>query len=202
MGKVFSLYPFKDSPSSRKKSRRSWDVICALTGLIIICSVLVCFRESYDIGEPAMHGFPLWFLLFLAYPILLIFSIVNVIFGGSGSALVTYVVHGNQAIGLGIIDFLALVVIWAVIRFLILRFFGSRWVQVCCNFMLMIAGWGIIQLFYFLMVFLWHSGGFEPLHHHLKEPEPPPAQITAAESPSASNLELQYRKYELKKHNR
>ncbi len=201
MGKIFSLYPFKDSPSSRKKSRHSWDIICALTGLIIICSVLVCFRETYEIGEPAMHGFPLWFLLFLAYPVLFLLSIVNIIFGGSGSTVVTYVAHGNPAIGLGIVDFLALVIIWAVIRFLILRFFGSRGVQVCCNFMLMIAGWGIIQLFYFLMVFLWHSGGFEPLHHHLAEPELKPSQVIAAESQPASNLELQYRKYELKKTN-
>lgn len=201
MNKVFSLYPFKDSPASKKKARRTWDIVCILTGLIIVCSVLICFNEPYEIGEPNMHGFPLWFLLFLAYPFLWILSIFNVIFGSDGSFFVNYVVYGNQALGLGIVDFLALILIWAVIRFGILRFFGSRWVQVCSNFMLLVAGWGICQLFYFLMVFLWDSGGFEPLHKHLREPEPAPERVVIVEPPPASNLESQHRKYEMKKQN-
>jgi|GEM_PF-2027904 hypothetical protein len=203
MNKVFSLYPFKDSPASRKKARRSWDIVCGLTGLLIVCSVLICFREPYEIGEPTMHGFPLWFLVFLAYPVLLLLSVFNVIFRLDDSMLVNYVVFNNQAIGLGVIDLLTLLAIWAVVRFGMLRFFGSRWVQVASNFMLLVAGWGIAQLFYFLMVFLWNSGGFEPLHHHLEDPQPEPKNvIVVADDAPASNLELQHRKYEMKKQNK
>lgn len=203
MHKVFSLYPFKDSPASRRKTRRNWDIICALTGLLIVCSVLVCFREPYEIGEPTMHGFPLWFLVFLAYPVLLLLSVANMIFSLDGSLLVKYVVYGNQAIGLGVIDLVTLLAIWAIVRFVMLRFFGSRWVRVCGNFMLLVAGWGIVQLFYFLMVFLWSSGGFEPLHHHLEDPAPEPEKvIIVKEAHAGSNLELQHRKYEVKKQNR
>ncbi len=200
MYKIFNLYPFKDSPASKKRARRSWDWICLLTGLLIICSALVCFDKPYEIGEPTMHGFPLWFLVFLGYPVLALISIFNIIFGLDGSSFVRFVAETNPAIGLGIIDFLTLAAIWAIVRFAILRAFGSRWVQICCNFMLLIAGWGIAQLFYFLMLFLWDRGGFQPLHKHLEELEPPPEKVIIVEPP-ASNLESQHRKYELKKQN-
>lgn len=192
-------FALKDSSASRRKARKIWDVICLLMGFVIICSVLVCLREEYEIGEPAMHGFPLFFLVFLGYPFLELISIFNVIWGQEGSALVQFVIYDHQALGLGIINFASLIVCWALVRFLGLKIFGSHWVNVCSNFMMIFVGWGILQLLFYLMVFLWDSGGFSQLHTHLEDPEPEPEKVIIVDPKSMSNLERQHHKQEMKK---
>ncbi len=199
MIKEFNIFALKDSPSTRHKARRTWDVICLMMGVVIICSVLVCFREEYEIGEPTMHGFPLFFLVFIGYPFLELISIFNIIFGLEGSPMVQFVIHDHQVLGLGMINLTGLAVFWAVVRFVCLKMFGSIWVTVCSNFMMIFTGWGILQLLFYLMVFLWGHGGFAPLHNHLEETEPEPEKVVIVDSKSMSNLERQHQKQEMKK---
>lgn len=163
--------PHRDSPNAKKKARRQWDFLCALTGIIILVSVLLCLNQEFELSQSNTHGFSLWFLLFCAYPFLWLISVFNSIVGIDGPGMMNFIAeNGYQAIALGIVDFGAILVIWLLVRFWFMRVFGSKWVKVCSFLLMTYAGWGIFQLSLYLMVVLWNNSGFEAFHSQRSEP--------------------------------
>ncbi len=171
----FNLFhiPHRDSLNTKKKARRQWDFLCALTGVIILVSVLFCLNQEFELNQSNSQGFLLWFLLFCAYPFLWLISVFNIIFGIDGPGMMDFITsNGYQAVALGIINFSALLAIWLLVRFWFLRAFGSKWVKVCSVLMMTYASWGIFQLSLYLMVILWNNSGFEAFHTQKSEPLP------------------------------
>ncbi|MDD2404461.1 MAG: hypothetical protein GX280_01435 [Lentisphaerae bacterium] len=170
--------PHRDSPGTKRKARRQWDVLCGLMALLIAVSTIICIGKDFELGEPNIHGFPLWFLLFCAYPFIWLISLFNITSGIEGSALVEFIISYNyQGIALGIINLSGLVIIWLLVRFWFMHSFGSKWVKTSSVFMMMYVGWGVVQLIFYLMGILWGNGGFESLHAHLRGYEYRTAEI-------------------------
>lgn len=162
--------PHRDSPSAQKKARHQWDFLCGLAGIIIVISVLSCFNQNFELSQSNMHSFPLWFLLFCAYPFLWLISVFNSITGINGQELTKFILdNGYHAIALGLVNFSALLMVWLLVRFWFLRAFGAKWVKVCTVLMMTYAGWGVFQLSLYLMLLLWNNGGFGSLHDYAQE---------------------------------
>ncbi len=159
---------------------RRWDQFTLLLALVIAVSCLVCYHRPYQLGEPAIHGFPLWFLLCTAYPLMELISLVNLVFDLSGSSLMRFLVS-REVLALGLVDLLTLAAVWALWRFRLGSRFGVSVLRAAGTFLGIYLAWGAMQLLLFFLVFIWLHGGFAELHEHLQTPPPEPEIVEKAE---------------------
>ena len=152
---------------------RFWNrIFTALAVVVVLASVVGLRAPTLELGAPVPSGFALWFLLCLAYPVLGIVGLFNLILGTQDSALMQFLVRDHQVMTVVIIDFLTLSGVWAAGRFWMLRRFGGRKLRIVANFATILLGWGIFQLLVFGILSIWHTGGFEPLHKNMRHDEP------------------------------
>jgi len=168
--------PSKSALAKQESARRNFDRACLFLLLMIAAAFLVCRGRPYELQAAVNHGHALWFLLLTAYPFLGLLGLVNVIFGTADSELVQYFTHGNPILGLAVADAVYLLAVWLILRWQGARWFGASGLRAAANLVLILAYWGVFQLFLTGLMFLWDSGGLAPFH-----PEDPPA----AEAPAA-----------------
>lgn len=154
-------------------SLRFWNrVIAALAVVVLLASAVSIHAPMLELGEPVPGGFALWFLLCLAYPVLGLLGLVNMILGTGDSELMRFLVRDHQVMTVVAIDFLTVFGVWATGRFWLIHRFGGRKLRIAANFVAIMTGWGIFQLLAFGILSTWHIGGFEPLHRNMKHEEP------------------------------
>lgn len=164
------------SPRHRERNKRLLQAFSlsslTLAGLFLLAT-LVCHRQSYELGENNPYGFALWFLLLCAYVPLELIGLFTWLTGNADSALLSLIVNRHQALTLGLINMLATLVVWAVVRFWAARKFGLPLLEAMYNIMLILCGWGCFQLLCLGLNLAWSKGGLSPLHEHLNRPEEP-----------------------------
>ncbi len=152
---------------------RYWNRILLLLGIVIAIASIVSLRApQLELGSPLPEGFVLWFMLCMAYPVLGLLGLINMLFGTQDSTIMRFFTHDHQILTLVVIDLLTTLVIWALGRYWALRKLGAVKLRIGGNFLLILGGWGIFQLLLFGISSVWQGGGFQPLHGHLKQEEP------------------------------
>ncbi len=152
---------------------RRWNRICAALAVVFALAALVGGRaEVLELGQADPNGFALWFLLCCAYPVLGVLGVVNLLFGVQNSAFMRFLTQEHQVLGLFLLNWATLVILWGLGRWRGLRWLGAEKLRVAANFMGILLGWGVLQLLFFGVSSVWSSGGFQPLHGHLREEEP------------------------------
>lgn len=166
-----------------------WNRICLALALIMGVCTLVGYGSAriIDLGQPNPEGFVVWFMLCCAYPVLSLLGLINSILGSQDSTLMRFLVQEHQLLGLALINGSTLLLLWLGGRFAALRWLGALPLRVAAHFLMIIAGWGLFQLFLFGASAIWQSGGFQPLHANWRrietvQPRPVPA-APPAESP-------------------
>ena len=152
---------------------RRWNRICMALAVVFALAALVGSRaEALELGQPDPNGFALWFLLCCAYPVLGVLGLVNLLVGVQDSAWMRFLTQDHQILGLFLLNWVTLAILWGVGRWRGLRWLGAEKLRVAANFVGILLGWGILQLLFFGVSSIWNSGGFQPLHSHLRTEEP------------------------------
>lgn len=176
----------KSSDIKRQKAIGYFDRCCFLLFLVLLGAFLVCYGKPYELQEAVSHGHAVWFLLLFAYPILGFLGLVNVLLGTADAPIMRYFTIDNPILGLILADITYLFLLWLIIRRRGLTWFGSNGMRAAGNFVLIVAFWGVFQLFLSGIMFLWNSGGMTPFHPH----DPPAAAAPADPGAAADNPAL------------
>jgi len=151
----------------------SFDLASVLLLLAVLLATMWGFGREYDLGRNSFHGFADWFLLIMAYPALLVGSLVNVV---TGSRL--DFIAGHEAVVLGGGAAVVVIVCWLAIRICGKVRNDIQLFKVAANFVRLFFFWGLFQLFCGLAMLIWsHGGASETLHSHLHKPAEP-EQVT------------------------
>ena len=113
----------KKTPSRRgqekmRRALRRFDLVTLEVFVLLLASCLWCWNAEYRLGIGTPHGYAYWFLLVLAYPGLIVGSLVNIALGAD-----TGFIAGAEAPVLGISAFALLFVAWLWMRLAMKR----RW---------------------------------------------------------------------------
>ena len=164
----------KKSISRRNQERLrqamvSFDLASALLMVIVLLAMMWGFGREYDLGKNTFHGFADWFLLIMAYPALVIGSLVNVV---TGSRL--DFISGREAVVLGSAAAAVVFFSWLTIRIAGKVKNDIQLFKVAANFVRLFFFWGLFQLFCGLaMLISSHGGASDTLHNHLHRPAAP-----------------------------
>ena len=170
----------KSAEAKQKKARSQWNRACLFLLLVLLAAFLVCWGRPYELQSAVNHGHALWFLLLTAYPFLGLLGLVNVLFGTVDTRFVQYFTSGNPVLGLAAADAIYLLLVWLLIRWRGVRWFGPGGLKAAANLVLILAFWGVFQLFLTGLMFLWDAGGLTPFH-----PDDPPAAEAPARTGTA-----------------
>ena len=88
---------------------------------------------------------------------------------GVDGATIENIIKNREALLLGVCDLTVLAVFWAVMRFAVLKRYGSEPLRIAAIFLQLLIFWGIFQLFCFIAVKNWSDGKVNPLHRDLKK---------------------------------
>ena len=181
----------KKSISRRNQERLrqamvSFDLASALLMVIVLLAMIWGFGREYDLGKNTFHGFADWFLLIMAYPLLIIGSLVNVV---TGSRL--DFITGREAVVLGCGAAAVVFSVWLIIRIIGRIRNDIQLFKVAANFVRLFFFWGLFQLICGLAMLIWSNGGAShTLHKHLHRPAAPePVMIVPASPPPAATPE-------------
>lgn len=170
--------PSKSALAKQAAARGFFDRSCLFLFLVLMAAFLICRGRPYELQASVCHGHALWFLLLTAYPFLGLLGLINVIFGTADSALMHYFTHGNPVLGLAAADAVYLLAVWLLLRWRGVRWFGAGGLRAAGNLVLILAFWGVFQLFLTGLMFLWDSGGLAPFH-----PEEPASRTEEVAAP-------------------
>ena len=135
------------APDSKKKRALEFFNRCTLLLLIVILvSLAVCFDRPYELAKPSVHGPALWFLHLTAWPLLFLPGVVNNISWAHNTPVMHYLIDTNPALALAILAAMLLGVIYLLFRRYGIAWFGVSGLRSAGHFMLIFAGWGILQL--------------------------------------------------------
>ncbi|MDD3155239.1 MAG: hypothetical protein PHS41_10255 [Victivallaceae bacterium] len=174
------------NPFEMRKAIRRWDKLCLGMFIVLVLSILVSVNRPYDLSSDNVQGFSLWFLLCSAYPGLVVLSFVNFVLGPISANFFQSVMIGREAIFLGSVDLVTLLVLWAVTRFYLSRVISAGAIRVISNFLLILIGWGAFQLGMFTAVFLWRNGGLTNLHREFENTPPAAKEKVAVAAPASA----------------
>lgn len=162
-GKTFEI--------KQRKALRYFDRSCLFLLLVLLAAFLVCYGKPYELQAAVSHGHAVWFLLLVAYPVLGLLGLINVLLGTSDAPIVLYFTVRQPIFGLILADVVYLLLLWLILRRRGGGWFGPGGLHAAGNFVLIVACWGIFQLFLSGVMFLWNSGGLTPFYPH----DPPAA---------------------------
>ena len=138
---------------------------CSLLLLtVIIVSLALCFEKSYELEEASVHGPALWFLHLTAWPLLFLPGVINSLTGMGNTAIMKYLINTNPALVLAALACLLLALIWIVLRRYGINWFGIAGLRSAGHFMLIFAGWGILQLLICAVIVLQDTNTLIPFH--------------------------------------
>lgn len=148
--------------SQQRKCFDKWNA--SLRALIILLVVIViCGYGHAPIGltEPEPHGFLLWFLVILCFPMLPILGLLNILSNYCFEQSLEMMFLNNQFLVLGIV---------ALVEMIFLAFLGRVVLKVCDKYQIfldlardtawMVWAYGIFSFLCFLSMFIWAHGGF------------------------------------------
>ncbi len=162
----------KASDTKKRRAVQYFNRCCLLLMAVVLVSFAVCSGRPYELQEASAHGPALWFLLLMAYPILGVLGLVNIIFGWGDTAVVEYFTVEHPALGLTLLNEIYLGAIWVLVRRRGLGWFGPGGIRAAGNFVLIMACWGAFQLFLVGLMMLWYAGGLSPFHPEARENSP------------------------------
>ena len=146
--------------------RFDWAVLFLAVVIILIASLAAGHPYELDKADP--YGFLIWFLLLLGHIPMEIIEFCARLAGIDGKSIADFLEH-REAILLGTCNLGMLAVFWAVMRFHILKRYGSEPLRIATIFLYLIFFWGLFQLFCFIAVKNWSDGKVNPLHRELKK---------------------------------
>lgn len=147
--------------------RFDWDTLL-LAAVIIIISALAA-THPYKLSEADPYGFLIWFLLIIGYLPMEIIEFTAKLSGTDGKTIENFIAH-REAVLLGLCNLIMLAACWAVMRFYVLKRYGTEPLRTAAIFFRLIFFWGIFQLCCFVAVKNWSDGKVNPLHRELKKP--------------------------------
>ncbi len=151
---------------------RRWDQFALLLAGVIVLACLVCNGRSFELGEPTMHGFLLWFLLCSAYPLMELLGLLNLLLGIPANPWMRFLMS-REVLALGLLDIGTLLMLWGVWRFHLGRKLGTTALRTAGTFLAIYLAWGVLQFTFFFLSFVWTHGGFSSFHNHMQEPGAP-----------------------------
>lgn len=146
--------------------RFDWAVLLLAAVIILIASLAAGKPYKLDSADP--YGFLIWFLLLLGHIPMEIIEFCARLAGIDSKTIANFLEH-REAVLLGICNLTMLSVFWAVMRFHILKRYGSEPLRIAAIFLRLIFLWGLFQLFCFIAVKNWSDGKVNPLHRELKK---------------------------------
>ena len=145
-----------------RRALRRFDLITLGVVVLLLISCAWCWNAEYRLGVGTPQGFAYWFLLLLAYPGLILCSLVNLTLGADMSFIT-----GAEAPVLGISAFALVLVSWFWVRLTMKRRWNPIGLRVAGNFMLILLAWGVFQLGCGAAMAVWRQGGIAPrIHSH------------------------------------
>ena len=161
--------------------RFDWAVLLLAAVIILIASLAAGKPYRLDSADP--YGFLIWFLLLLGHIPMEITEFCARLVGTDGKTIAAFLEH-REAVLLGICNLTVLAVFWAVMRFHVLKRYGSEPLRIATVFLQLIFFWGLFQLFCFIAVKNWSDGKVNPLHRELKKSE---VKTNSSSSPKSSS---------------
>lgn len=148
--------------------RFDWAVLL-LAGVIVIIAALAA-GHHYKLSSADPYGFLLWFLLVVGHLPMEIIEFTAKLIGIDGKAIENFVDH-REALLLGICNLTMLGICWAVLRFPVLKRYGSEPLRIATIFLRLLFFWGLFQICCFSALKNWSDGKVNPLHRDLKKSE-------------------------------
>lgn len=146
---------------------RRLDWVCLLLGILIALAAVGTLNSDYDLGKANPQGFAMWFLLFLGWGSLELAGVVSWIFG-----LQQELSPLGEGPTLGFCALTTLIAVWAVLRFWVSRRFSPELLKTAIHFILIIACWGLFQLFCYLIALGCERSDVAPLDRQLRKSAP------------------------------
>ena len=145
-----------------------WAVIMA--ALVILFASLLAAGHPYKLDSADPYGFLIWFLLLLGHLPMEIIEFSAKLAGIEGGTIENFT-RNREALLLGICNLSVLAACWGIMRFYILKRYGSEPLRIAVIFLRLIFFWGVFQLLCFIAVKNWSDGKVNPLHRDLKKTE-------------------------------
>jgi hypothetical protein len=147
---------------------RKFDWLVLSLAFIILLVAALAAGNPYKLDSADPYGFLVWFLLLLGHLPMEIIEFAARLSGVDG-ATIENIIKNREALLLGVCDLTVLAVFWAVMRFAVLKRYGSEPLRIAAIFLQLLIFWGIFQLFCFIAVKNWSDGKVNPLHRDLKK---------------------------------
>ncbi|MEG2075233.1 MAG: hypothetical protein RRY34_01930 [Victivallaceae bacterium] len=164
---------------------------CTLLAVLIIISMLVCWRLNFVVNQPLPQTFLMWFLYITAYPALLISGLFNLMIGNGMNNLYSELLTRYPHPSMGFAGLATLIIVYCLIRWPLKKDTQIRTREIFTNFIVILLCWGAFQLLMFMMNFVWNNGGLLPLNTHIAPPagteKSTAANPDAGPSPKQSN---------------
>ena len=153
------------SPSRRgqekmRRALRRFDLITLGVVVLLLVSCAWCWNAEYRLGVGTPQGFAYWFLLLLAYPGLILCSLINLTVGADMSFIT-----GAEAPVLGVSALALVLISWLWVRAAMKRRWNPNGLRVAGNFMMIVLAWGAFQLACGAAMAVWRQGGIAPRIH-------------------------------------
>ena len=154
-------------PSFLVRFRRfDWSVLTL--GVVILIVSLLAAGHPYKLDSADPYGFLIWFLLLLGHFPMEIIEFIARFAGVEGSAIENFT-RNREALLLGACNLCVLTTLWAVMKFYILKRYGTEPLRIAVIFLRLLFFWGLFQLFCFIAVKNWSDGKINPLHRELRK---------------------------------
>jgi hypothetical protein len=146
---------------------RPFDWAVILVALVIFLTALLAAGHPYKLNGADPYGFLIWFLLLLGHIPMEITEFIFRLAGVDGETI-SHFTRNREALLLGSCNLLVLGIFWGVMRFYILKRYGTQPLRTAMIFLRLIFFWGLFQLLCFIAVKNWSDGKVNPLHRDLK----------------------------------
>ena len=143
-----------------RRALRRFDLITLGVVALLLISCAWCWNAEYRLGTGTPQGFAYWFLLLLAYPGLILCSLINLTVGAD-----TGFISGSEAPILAISAFALVLIAWFWVRMTMKRRWNPNGLRIAGNFMLIVLAWGVFQLACGAAMAVWRQGGIAPRIH-------------------------------------
>ena len=138
---------------------RRWDRMCALlTGIFLLSAAAGLTADGFSLRPESPACFTNWFLFFCSFPMLALTGLCKL----DQIAWVQLMLEQHMLWAVLGASVLSLILLWILGRFLLIRWMGAEKLNVAGNFLLILAGWGIMQLMIFGTTVLWRYHSLNP----------------------------------------
>ena len=168
-GKVKKTNPSRRGQEKMRRALRRFDLITLGVVVLLLVSCAWCWNAEYRLEAGTPEGFAYWFMLLLAYPGLILCSLINLTVGHDMSFITT---EKAQAPVLALSAFALVAVSWLWVRVAMKRRWNPNGLRIAGNFMLIVLAWGVFQLACGAAMAVWRQGGINRhIHRHSQPPD-------------------------------